>query len=203
MRSQPRPGGIESAHAVDTSAGWGGARAEPYVGMRSAKWRETEGGAREQLAEIVRAATDITTDQAWVSRLHIRALQNVTFEYTIAESRRESLDLCFDSCAHVEGRTVWHMTIGPERVMTPWCSAAVKHALLRKEYKWSLRMPAMGDLTFAMGNFFECSSYVDRSGVPTGLGGPGDRGGESVVDLADSRGMPEIPQSSAISFRQS
>ena len=147
-----------------------------------------------------RTAVDIAANQVGIARLEIGGLHHVPFENTIAETRREPLDLRFHPLAHVNVGAVRHVAIGPERVLACRSTRAVKDALLRNQHEWSLRMFAPRHATFRSGDFIERPADVHRPCEPAFLRLPRDRFRKGVVDL-QTPGASETLESAAIIFR--
>ena len=93
--------GVDSAHAMDASAGGSGGAAEVDL------WRggsvEAAGGAEEELTQVGCAANDVAADEVGVHGLKRGGGEDVTGEDTVAEARGEALDLGFEAWEHVLG----------------------------------------------------------------------------------------------------
>ena len=169
---------------MDAAAGRGGGRAEVNV------WRGgavlAPGGAEEELAKIVGAATYVATDEVGVHGFERGGRGDVAGENGRAEAGGEALDLGFEAFEGGVGfgfrSAVGDVAVGPGDVFARRSAGGVEEGGLAEEDERALGVAA-GHGGFGGGDVGERASEVDGGGAETCGGVPGDGLGERVVDL--------------------
>src|SRR5687767_2426383 len=101
------------AHAVHADARRRGRRAEVYAVDRSPMRVEREYRPGEELPQVGRSAGDVTAHEIRVAALEGCRRRLVRRDDAIAKARREPFDLPLHGLAHVDGRSIRYMAVGP------------------------------------------------------------------------------------------
>src|SRR5262245_32718647 len=154
------------------------------------------------MPEVVGAAADVAAEQIGVRLPHFASAHGVASEDTIAKARRETLDLALDRFSHAALRTVWNVTIGPERLAALRRSRGIEQTLLCDEHTGTVRMTTSGHRVFAFGNFFHAATEMERAGCAAIVCTPRHRGGECVIDLKNPRRVRKVRQATTVRCRK-
>ena len=99
--------------------------------------------AQEHLAQVSRAATDVTANQIGIVPLHILRPHHRTRGNAVPKAGSKAFHLFFDRLCHVAGKTVWHMAITPRRMLPAGArEGSNKLACVNKTYGRSETFPA-------------------------------------------------------------
>ena len=187
-------GGVESAHAVDAAAGWGGGRAEVEVGCGGAVL--AAGGAEEELAQVDRSAADVAADEVGVHGFQRGGRGDVAGEDASAEAGGEAFDLGFEAVERGCGIGIWStvgdVAVGPGDVLALGSAAGVEESGLGNEDEGAFGVAAGGHGGFGGGDLRQAATEVDGSCSEAGGGAPGDGTGEGVVDLEGGGAVAEV-----------
>src|SRR5262249_38951468 len=97
----------------------------------------------------------------------VGGVHHLTREDTIAKSRREPLDLIFDSLSHVDVAICWDMAVGPKCVPLIGRACFIEQTLLCQKHEWTLGNFAARYIVFRSGDFVERAAEMDCAGLST------------------------------------
>ena len=162
----------------------------------------TENRSRDELPQIRGAAVNVATREIRIRFFQIGRAHFVARQNAIAEVGSEPLDLRFDFVGDVDLRGEWHVRIGPKRVLTARGARFVKKTLLCGQNKWTPGNFSVRDIALRGRDFFERPAEMNRPGATTCVRFPRNGRRQRVIDFKNSRRVPEIFQSLAITRRQ-
>src|SRR5438093_10438566 len=145
----------------------------------------------EELPEVGDPAVDIAADVVGVVALDVGRAHDMTRENARSESWGESFDLRLDPLAHLAGRSIRDMAVGPADMLAGRCARRVGHGGLSEDHERPLRDAARGDRVLGRDDLVECAADMDGAGLPAGWRAPGDGAIESPVDLEHARPIPK------------
>ena len=90
---------------------------------------------KKKLHQVVCSAGDIAAHQIRIVPLQLYRRPDTARKNSFSKSRREALDLRFDSARHVAIAFVWHMAVRPGRVTAFGSTCRIEQARLRQEHK--------------------------------------------------------------------
>src|SRR5271154_5190042 len=114
--AQRQPRRMVAAHAVNSSTGRGGRRAEIKIRRRGRVLADT--WPKEHLPHRHRSSADVAADQVGIPRLQAGRCRNMPGEHAIPKARSEALDLIFNPLRHIYSRPIRHMAVSPRNVFT-------------------------------------------------------------------------------------
>jgi hypothetical protein len=150
--------------------------------------------AEEELAEIHRAAVEISADEVAVMGLEVGRAERAASEDQVAEARREALDLGLDALRHVHVGAVRDMAVGPGGVIAGRRARLVPEARLGEQDERTLSDPARPGEPLGARDLLERASEVDGGRPPARLRLPRDRAREGPVELERPRTVPVAEQ---------
>src|SRR5580765_1639420 len=127
---------------------WRGRRTEEDTVQRRAI--QTGCGTQKNLAQVNRAAADVSSDQVRNVPFHVRRSHDRPRGDAILEAGSETFHLVFNRLGRVAGKSVGHMAVTPRRVLPCRSAGAIKQAGLSKENIRTVRNLALPWLPFRL-----------------------------------------------------
>ena len=159
-------------------------------------------GRKKKLPEIDRASADIASNQVCIPGLQLCRGPGTPRQNTIAKSRREALDLLFQSVHHVNRRAMGNMAIGPCNVFAHRSTRRIEQRRLRQQNERSLRgLPACHGC-FGRRNLCHAAAQVHGRGTQAFRSLPWNRRRQRIIQLEDPRTIAKIFQPSLIPFAE-
>src|ERR1051326_885141 len=104
-----------------------------------------KGRAREELRDDRSAAIDVAADEVRIKSFHLRGRERTACENARAKAWCETFNLILDAIGHIDRRTVWDVTIGPQRVLTFRRARRVEQRRLREQHERTIRTLPLPD----------------------------------------------------------
>ena len=183
-------GGVESAHAMDSAAGWCGGAAEEDGRITGGVG--AAGGAEDELARCHGSAGEIAAGEVGVPSFELRRGLGATGEYAVAEAGSKALDLGLDGLGSVERGAVGDVAVAPGGVAAGRGTGGVGDAGLDEKDERGFRVSVREGSLLGGGNLIESAADVDGGGAAAGGGSPGDGFGESPIHFEGTGAGAEV-----------
>ena len=187
---------------MNAAARWGAGAAQVHARKR----RAVRGGAgfraRQQLPERIGPAAHVAAHEVGVPALQGRGGTDLLCQHQLRKAWGKAFDLAFQRGKGVAFKSVGHMNVRPEGVLTRWGAAGVEQALLGQQHIGALGHPAPVRREFGGLQLTQGAAQMYGSGQRGAGVAPGQRAGQRVIDLEGPHAGFELPQPGRVALRQ-
>src|SRR5690606_25646552 len=141
---------------------------------------------------------DVATDVVRVVAREFGCGRDVRGDDAVPKTGREPFDLARYLFGDIDGGSVRHMRVRPNRVGALRVACGVEGIWLGEQHVGVVGVAATGDLVFGVGGLFAGAAEVHGRGAMHAVVAPGDRTVEHVVDFCDAVAVLLAEECSAV-----